>query len=213
MLMDGRLHAGDRLPTERDLSQQLGVSRASVREALRVLEIVGLIESRQGDGTYIRDNLANAGFEPLSILFTLQNGTIRDIMEVRLMLETEMAALAARRVTDEQAAAIAELMESFKVELAGKQSEQKGAELDAEIHRTIAGIAGNPLLNTLFNSISMLMNRAISESRKELFKGKEEKKHLAMQHYAICDAIVNKNPQAASQAMGEHLSYVLDRCK
>lgn len=102
MIISGNLQKGDKLPSERELVDQLKVSRTSIREALRALEIVGLIKCKQGEGNFIRDNFDNSLFEPLSLVFMLERSNKEDIIEVRRIIEVEAAALAAKRITKDQ---------------------------------------------------------------------------------------------------------------
>ncbi len=207
MVMTGRLRNGDRLPNERELALQLGVSRASVREALRVLEIVGLVQSRQGDGTFIRNQLEDARFEPLSIIFSLHNGKLADILEVRIMLETRAAALAATGIK----ACDVKLLKKIGVRMERETLETQAADLDRELHFAIARISGNPLLVTFFNSISMLMENAIRESRARLFANDRDRKLLCRQHRGIINAITGRDESAAARAMTRHLIHVRKR--
>lgn len=102
MIQDGTLKKGDKLPSERDLVEQLHVSRTSIREALRVLEIVGIVECKQGEGNFIRTNFNDTLLEPLSIMFMLNDCKLEEIFELRKVIEIETAALSAERITDEE---------------------------------------------------------------------------------------------------------------
>ena len=91
-IRSGQLKKGDRLPSERQMAEQLGVSRATVREAIRSLEIMGLIRCVQGEGNFIPDNLDGSLKEPMSLIFLLNQGSIDDITELRRALELEAVA-------------------------------------------------------------------------------------------------------------------------
>ena len=101
MVRIGQIKKGDKLPTERVMAEELQVSRTSIREAMRALEVVGLIESRQGAGNYIREEFDDVLLEPLSIVFMLQNGTNKDIFELREVLELSTIFLSVMRISDE----------------------------------------------------------------------------------------------------------------
>ena len=92
----GELKSGDKLPSERDLCEKLEVSRASIREALRALQMLGLIESKHGEGNFINENFENSLLEPLSIVFLLLGSKSGDVLELRKIIEPETAALAAK---------------------------------------------------------------------------------------------------------------------
>ena len=102
MVRVGQIKKGDKLPTERVMAEELQVSRTSIREAMRALEVVGLIESRQGAGNYIREEFDDVLLEPLSIVFMLQNGTNKDIFELREVLELSTIFLSVMRISDEE---------------------------------------------------------------------------------------------------------------
>src|SRR5699024_3842640 len=102
MVRVGQIKKGDKLPTERVMAEELPVSRTSIREAMRALEVVGLIESRQGAGNYIREEFYDVLLEPLSIVFMLQNGTNKDIFELREVLELSTIFLSVMRISDEE---------------------------------------------------------------------------------------------------------------
>ena len=118
MIDKGTLKKGDKLPSERKLVEQLQVSRASIREALRALEVIGLIECRQGEGNYIKTSFQDNLFEPLSIMFMLEGSNPEAIWELRKIMEVEAAGLASKRITDEQLKELKEITEKF-IELWG----------------------------------------------------------------------------------------------
>ena len=99
-IMDGTFKKGDKLPSERELSEKMAVSRTSIREALRVLETMGVVESRQGEGNFICSNIEKSLLQPLSMMFKLNNGSWSDIFELRNILEIECARLCSLRATD-----------------------------------------------------------------------------------------------------------------
>ena len=114
MVRVGQIKKGDKLPTERVMAEELQVSRTSIREAMRALEVVGLIESRQGAGNYIREEFDDVLLEPLSIVFMLQNGTNKDIFELREVLELSTIFLSVMRISDEELKKLGGLVERFK---------------------------------------------------------------------------------------------------
>ena len=114
MIDKGTLKKGDKLPSERNLVEQLMVSRASIREALRALEVIGLIECRQGEGNYIKASFQDNLFEPLSIMFMLEGSNPEAIWELRKIMEVEAAGLAAKKITDEQLKELKAITQRFK---------------------------------------------------------------------------------------------------
>src|SRR5690554_3631179 len=111
MITSGQLKKGEKLPPERELVEKFQVSRTSVREALRALQIIGLIESRQGGGNYIKDSFDDNLIEPLSMMFVLQNSRNSEILELRRVLEVETARLAAKNISDEELTRLKEIID------------------------------------------------------------------------------------------------------
>ena len=99
----GEFKNGDKLPSERELSEQMGVSRTSIREAIRVMETMGIIESKQGEGNFICSNINKSLIEPLSLLFKLNNGSWHEVIELRQALELEAVKFASERITKYEA--------------------------------------------------------------------------------------------------------------
>ena len=204
MIMIGTLKKGDKLPSERELCEQLGVSRTSIREALRALEIIGLVESRQGEGNFISDVIENNFFEPLSVMFMLNKDKPEDILELRMIIEVGAAYSAAKRVTPKQAEELHEIMN--RLELA--ETEKERAKIDKELHYKIAQITGNYFIINLLNSISTLMESFIKYAREIILKKIDNNDLLIKQHREICDNIANNNPAGAANAMREHLELI-----
>lgn len=203
MIIDGTLKKGDKLPSERDLVEQLQVSRASIREALRALQIIGLIECRQGEGNFIKQNLENGLFEPLSIMFMLQKSESSEIMEIRKIIEVETAALAAQRISDEQLETLEIVINTIK----NSNDEMDNVKIDKKFHYEIARASRNFLILNILNAISSLMDAFIKEARKRILVDKNNKQVLAQQHEDIYKALKAHNPKKASEAMKKHLEF------
>ncbi|MDW7669976.1 MAG: GntR family transcriptional regulator, partial [Bacillota bacterium] len=134
MILSGELKLGDKLPAERKMAEMLNVSRTSIREALRSLEIIGIIESRQGEGNFISENFDQVGLEPMSLIFTLKNGKFKDILEIRNIIEIEAAGLTAERITEERKEVLIDLL----TDLINAESEAEKVAIDKSIHYKIA---------------------------------------------------------------------------
>lgn len=204
MIMEGKLKKGDKLLSERELAEQLQVSRPSIREALRALEIIGLIETRQGEGNFISGSVENSFFQPLSVLFMLNNGRPKDILELRVIIEVQIAALAAKRMTDEHKAELEDLMSK----LWEAETEEESAKIDTELHYKIARITENYLLISLLQAISSLMESFIGNARIMILKNTESKNLLTEQHQRICRALIAEDSQEAENAMRDHLESI-----
>ncbi|QZY53744.1 FadR/GntR family transcriptional regulator [Crassaminicella profunda] len=209
MVMEGTLKKGDKLPSERDLVAQLGVSRTSIREALRSLEVIGLIESRQGEGNFISGNIDSSFFEPLSVMFMLNKGNPESILELRMIIEVEAAAIAAKKIKEEDIEEMKNLMD----ELRKAQNEIESAKVDKKLHYKIAQITGNYLIVTLLNAISSLMESFIKDARGMILREEEKREVLMEQHQKICDALIEKDSKKAILAMKEHLETINETMK
>jgi len=203
MIDKGTLKKGDRLPSERKLVEQLQVSRASIREALRALEVIGLIECRQGEGSYIKASFQDNLFEPLSIMFMLEGSNQEEIWELRKILEVEAAGLAAKRITLEQLKELKELTQSF----INSENEDINAEIDKEFHYKIAECSGNILIFNILRTVSILVDHFIVDARKLILMHQGNKEILFSQHNEIYLSIEKHDPVAARQTMRTHLDF------
>ena len=193
----GELKSGDKLPSERDLCEKLEVSRASIREALRALQMLGLIESKHGEGNFINENFENSLLEPLSIVFLLLGSKSEDVFELRKVIEPETAALAAKNITDEQLIELKEIME----ELNNNSDAEICASLDKKFHYKIAQASGNNLISTIMFSISSLIEKHIENSKILTLN----KTLVRAQHEEIWKALETHNCSEADAAVKKHL--------
>lgn len=203
MIDKGILKKGDKLPSERDLVEQLQVSRTSIREALRSLEVIGLIECRQGEGNYIKSNFEDNLFEPLSIMFMLEESNSDEICELRKIMEVEASGLAAKRITDEQLNELKEITQSF----INCNDEDMCAEIDKKFHYKIAECSGNILIFNILRTVSNLIDHFIKDARKLILAQQENKEILFLQHQAIYLSMEKHSSQDVRKAMREHLDF------
>jgi GntR family transcriptional regulator, transcriptional repressor for pyruvate dehydrogenase complex len=195
----GELRPGDRLPAERELAVQLGVSRPSVRAGLRSLSAIGVLQTRHGAGTFITDGPPSLGSEPLSFLAALHGFTRDEMFEARRALEVGVAALAAERANDEQIATIADEVTGM---FASLDDPQAFLIHDIRFHRSVAEASGNPILASLVEMVSALFY----DQRRRTAQHARDLKESAHLHRAIYHAIRAHDPKRASAAMSEHLS-------
>jgi GntR family transcriptional regulator, transcriptional repressor for pyruvate dehydrogenase complex len=195
----GELRPGDRLPAERELAVQLGVSRPSVRAGLRSLSAIGVLQTRHGAGTFITDGPPTLGSEPLSFLAALHGFTRDEMFEARRALEVGVAGLAAERATDVQIATIAEEVTGM---FASLDDPQAFLIHDIRFHRSVAEASSNPILASLVEMVSALFY----EQRRKTAQHGRDLKESAHLHRAIYHAIRAHDPKRASAAMSEHLS-------
>lgn len=207
LIYDGQLTKGDKLPSERTLREQLKVSRASIREAFSALEMIGLIESRHGEGTFVRDNTDNSLLKPLSLLFMLEDNMEKELVELRKMIEISGARFAAWRANQED---IEEMGKYVRMLEENYRDPEVYKMADREFHYILARSTGNALVYKLLNSISEVMNIYLSKMTERIVKDENKTAILVRQHRAIYEAIRNGDEQKAQQAMEEHLSWAED---
>jgi len=193
----GELKSGDKLPSERDLSEKLEVSRASVREALKALQMLGLIESKHGEGNFINSNFENSLLEPLSIIFLLLGSKNEDVLELRKIIEPETAALAAKNITDKQLIELKEIM----IQLNSTSDIETCASLEKKFHYEIAKASGNLLISNIMFSVSSLIEKHIENSKMHTLN----KALVEIQHEEIYIALETHNSDAAASSMKKHL--------
>ncbi|GAA3355343.1 FadR/GntR family transcriptional regulator [Streptomyces antimycoticus] len=195
---EGGLRAGDRLPTERELAQRLGISRASVKQAIVVLEVQGLVEVRQGGGMcLLRDSLDT---EPVERLVERRR-RLPDVLDAREALETKLAELAAERRTDDDLMALQQALIWMEDEI---ESGRHGVEGDRRFHAAVTAAAHSPLLGEFMRSIA----DQIAESREESLRQPGRPRRSLGQHQSILDAIAERRPKAAAAAMRRHVRTV-----
>ncbi len=210
LISEGQLKPGDRVPSERELASLLGVSRPSVREAIMVLEAMGLVESRQGGGTYVRSLTENALADPLTSMVEKNPKMLYDLAEVRLGIETWSAYLAADRATDEDIARLETIYADMERQAANGGWEP---DIDTRFHYAISAAAHNTIQMHVLNTIQSLFHTTIMVALTEFYKREGSIELLTRHHGAILDAIRRHDPEAARQAMREHLMVVMDKMR
>ena len=202
-LKKGELQPGDKLPSERKWAESMDVSRSAVREAIRALEMIGLVNTRHGGGTYINDSYNLTMFQPMTISYRLNHGTIIDIHVFRQGLEIEAAALAAQRANDED---IKELNEIVKKLLLAENTEE-GSKYDRKFHNKIAEMSGNCLIRDSLSSVGALLDEIVADLRSMIFKSDSNARILVDQHKKIADSIADHKPELARKYMTEHMQF------
>jgi GntR family transcriptional regulator, transcriptional repressor for pyruvate dehydrogenase complex len=201
MIAEGRLKSGDQLPPERDLADKFVVSRTSVREALRALESLGLVEIRPGEGTFVREVSVESLIEPLALVMVSQREAIAELFEARQMIEPALAALAARRATPEELSEMDRILEAQAKEVAAGRT---GLEQDAEFHAAIGAAAHNRAITRIAHAVMDLLRQSREESLNT--PGRPTRSHE--DHRRVLAAIRGRDEAAARQAMTEHLQAV-----
>ena len=197
LLTNGELVPGDKLPPERELALQLKVGRTTVREALKLLTLSGLLEARRGDGTYVRQDFTSFILQQISWPVLLNTQQIEMVLEVRLPIEVQAASLAAERITEEE---LNKLIQSMK--LLKTKNAELDPEADLEFHTLIAKASHNEVLLRLMNSLQSILHQYIELSAQNT----TDHETTLEEHQRIVDAICAHDPIAAAAAMEEHIS-------
>ncbi|MDR7486898.1 MAG: FadR/GntR family transcriptional regulator [Armatimonadota bacterium] len=201
LIADGRLKPGDKLPPERQLAAALGVSRTSVRDAIRTLEVAGLLEPRQGEGTVVRELSADNLVAPLASALLARRDLLADLLAVRKMIEPAMAREAARHATPEEVQALEAILarQAAKVEAGGLAIEE-----DSAFHDLIARASRNQVV---LRVIDVLMD-LLREGRERSLQGRGRPQRSLRGHRQILEAIRRRDAEAAGQAMLTHLEQI-----
>jgi len=198
LIEQDRLKPGDRLPSERELAERLGAGRSTVREVLRALELLGLITTRRGEGTFLNRHDAHHWVDIPAFYILREERSQQDLLEMRLLLEMDAARLAAERVTAEEIAQMSDILE--KMEETIRQNQIPVAE-DFTFHRQIVSAAKNRLLSRLWHSIlqfgQCILPTALSWPGRPL--------QALAEHREVLAAITSHDPDRAAEAMKHHL--------
>jgi GntR family transcriptional repressor for pyruvate dehydrogenase complex len=201
LIHHGRLKPGDRLPPERDLVRRFQVSRGSVRDALRMLEVMGLVRSRQGEGTVVQEISADTLVPPLSAALVPKRELLAELLELRRIVEPAFAARAAAHATPE---AIASLEDVLRRQCEKSRRRQSTIEEDSEFHYLVATASGNAVVNRVVDLLMDLMRE--SRARSLQVDGRLERSLEG--HSRILRAIRRRAPKAAEKAMRRHLEEI-----
>ncbi|MCL4474711.1 MAG: FadR family transcriptional regulator [Nitrospirae bacterium] len=197
----GRLKKGDQLPTERELTDTFKVSRATVREAIRTLESMRLVESRQGDGTYVLASSEEALVQPLAATLLHEKDDLADIFFIRKIVEPVVAQLAAEHATREEIKELEDILRKQEKDLSGGINI---VETDSAFHNSLAGMAKNRVMERLLLAIVDLLAQT-----REGYLQNDERAHGSLRgHQEILSAIKRGDGNAAKQAMRRHLESV-----
>jgi len=200
-LILAKMKPGDKLPPERELSEMFGVSRSSIRDAIRSLELMGLVEPKQGIGTVVRELSAEMLVSPLSNVLMRQHQLVSELLDVRKMLEPPLAARAAAHASDEE---IAEMEDILRRQSEKMAQGELAVEEDSEFHYAIALASGN---SVVLKVLDLLMDLLRGTREKSLQVGGRPQKSMAG-HRRIMAAIRKHDATAAEAAMRRHVEEI-----
>ena len=207
LILRGILRPGERLPSERDLSERLGVSRPSLREALGDLQLRGLLTSRAGAGVFVADVLGSAFSDALVQLFATHDEAVFDYIAFRRDMEGLAAERAARLASDIDLQVIDSIFR--KMEQADKRrAPEDEAELDAGFHMAIIEASHNVVMLHMMRSMYELLRQGVFYNRQVMFKNRVTRDNLLDQHRAINTAIQARDPVRAKVAIEAHMNFV-----
>ncbi|GAB3923215.1 GntR family transcriptional regulator [Microlunatus endophyticus] len=202
MIISGRLRPGDRLPREADLATSLGLSRNSLREAVRALSLMRILDVRQGDGTYVSSLAPESLLEALTFVVEFHHDdSVLDLLEVRRILEPAATSRAAARMTDDQFEELGELLARAD----DRSPVEDLVDVDTEFHRRIAAGSGNPMLASMIESVAGPTHRA------RVWRGLTQHGALTRtlaEHQAILDALRRRDPELAAISATVHIAGV-----
>lgn len=200
LIDSGKITPGSKLPPERELARLLNVSRPSLREALRALSLLGIVENRHGSGTYLVSSPDRFPLEPFSILLSLNKGAFLDILEARKSLEGTVAALAARRRNEDDLEAMNKALGKMRLHVRNYATYTK---YELRFHKAIVEAAGNRVIRDLMEKLY----RLLIDTRKRVYRYASET--LSYQdcrnHEVIFEHIKSGDEQMAMEAMIDHL--------
>lgn len=205
IILSGKLKPGEKLPPERELASELGVSRTSLREAIQRLDAQGFIYQVHGGGTFVK-TITNGILDSAIEEFVKRDEAIFDLMEIRKILETWGAYAAAERATDDEIKS----MEKFLNEmLLAKERGEIGHLSDANFHLAISHATHNVMLIHLMKNLFYWIEKVSYEVRSRMYTNPESHADLYKQHTEVFNAIVERNPEKAYSKMLTHMEYIV----
>lgn len=204
LIRNGRLRGGQKLPSERELAQRFEVGRSSLREAIRALELEGLVIIRPGAGSFISEESLDAALGPLTGQLLAKQAELADVVELRLLLEPQVAALAAERALDADKRRLGEILREQEQAIGRGES---GAKADAAFHSAIATSIHNKAVSLL----SSVLADVQAPMRDETLQTRERSVASVASHRVILDAIVTGNVEVAFHATRDHILSVNQR--
>ena len=201
LIRDGLLKPGDKLPPERELASMFQVSRSSLRDAIRALEMMGLVEPRQGEGTVVRDLSADSVVNPLASMLVRNSQLVAELLDVRKILEPPLSARAATHASPEDIAYLSDILRRHKEKLVRGEL---AIEEDSEFHYAIAQSAKNSVVMKVLDVLMDLLRK--SRERSLQVAGRPQRSLAG--HLRVFRAIKLRNPEAAEAAMRQHLDEI-----
>lgn len=202
-VQEGNLTIGGKLPAERELSAVLGVSRNSVREAIRTLDIMGVISSQQGAGNYLIGNFEKNLVETMSMMFLLNQINYEQISQLRRGLELQALILAIDHITDQEVNKLETILSQLETE-----KEEINVILDKQLHYNIALASRNNLIVNILQALSDLLDQFISDLRRDILSSEDSRVILMEAHNEMIQSLVKRDKTLAYQAIEKHFNII-----
>ncbi|WP_413789317.1 FadR/GntR family transcriptional regulator [Paenibacillus tyrfis] len=205
-IVGGALKPGDKLPSTKELSESYQVGRSTIREALSALKAMGLVESHQGEGSYVRSIDSQDVDLPEFNSLLMSRDTVMELIEARQALEVSNAALAAEKRTEDDLRRFEAVLKRMEEHLG---DEEEGERADIEFHLVLAQATHNSIMARMIESISTQMQTAIRETRRlQMYANRTVSWQLLQEHQAVYEAIKRQDSGAAQDEMRRHLFHV-----
>lgn len=204
-ILAGKLKVDDRLPAERELAQMLGVSRTAVREGIRLLEVMGIVESRQGSGNYIARHFDLTLEQVLTMMYALEEMSYEQIREFRYAVERQALVLAVQNADEESK----KLLRKYLDGLLYGETEEEQSESDRMLHRCLVQMSGNRLVIANYLALNRIIDRFIGDVRKKIRdQSDEDFADFQQVHRKLAEAVIRGDLEAGKEALDEHFVYI-----
>lgn len=204
----GALNVGGKLPAERELSEILGVSRNSVREAIRSLDIMGVISSHQGAGNYLTGNFENNLVESMTMMFLLNQIDYQQISQLRRGLELQALTLAIDNITEEEINELIKINSQLEHE-----KEEINVMLDKQLHYNIALASRNSLIIDILQALSELIDQFIYDLRRDILSSEDSRIILNEAHDGMMKSLITRDKNLAYEAINKHFGIVDEKLR
>lgn len=206
-ILSGELKLNDKIPTEREIAEKLGVSRNSIREVIHMLEITGLIECMQGSGNYVRCDPMEYMLKSVNMVMALMEISYSEVFSIRIGYEYAAVRLAIDEASPEELEELHQVLLKMDQPMSAKES----AKLDVDFHHKIVSASHNRMLIIYNSMLYSLMDQFIEDFRTKILRNKMRAELLRRSHWGIYNALVEKDLQAAMKAFDKHFRIVQDQ--
>ncbi len=203
LIREEKLVIGGKLPAERELSEKLGVSRNSVREAIRTLDIMGVISSQHGAGNFLTGNFENNLVESLSMMFLLNQIDYKQISQLRRALEMEALMLAIDNITEDEIQVLRQIISQLE-----KETEANNVVLDKRMHYNIALASKNTLIINILQALSEVLDKFIVDLRREILSQEDSRKLLMEAHIGMIESLITRDKNLAYESINKHFGVI-----